>query len=126
MAPPPYVPPKPTKIPKMGGVKVISGIWVPWTGGKPYSNWKQLDGAPTNTDNLNFLRGSGPKATISYNARREGLYKDEPNKRFSTKDDLDDFSKQLLTAFKNHGLDTITYRKDAVSGKMTSVLEEYH
>ena len=110
----------------MGGIKLISGDWVPWTGGKPDCDWYRLDGTPTDTDNPNFLRGSGPKATISYNAHREGLYKDEPNKRFSTKDDLDDFSKQLLVAFKNHGLDTITYRMDAVSGKMTSVLEEYH
>ena len=106
MAPRPYVPPFPTKVPKMGGMKVISGVWVPWTGGKPDCNWHRLDGTPTDIDNPNFLRGSGPKATISYNARREGLYKDEPNKRFSTKDDLDDFSKQLLVAFKNHGLDT--------------------
>ena len=126
MAPPPYVPTKPTKILKMGGVKVISGIWVPWTEGKPNSDWKHLDSTPDNTNNPNFLRGSRPKATTSYNACREGLYKDEPNKRFSTKDNLDDFSKQLLIAFKNHGLDTIIYCKDAVSGKMTSVLEEYH
>ena len=110
----------------MGGVKLISGIWVPWTGGKPNAAWDDLEGAPTDTENPNFLRGSGPKSTPSYNARREGLYKEEPNKRFSVKDDLDDFSKQLLIAFKNHGLDTITYRKDPITNKMSSVLEEYH
>ena len=117
---------EPKDKPIMGGIKFLGSHYEPWTGGKPNNRWTGLASNATDTDNPNFLRGSGPKSTISYNARREGLYKENPSSRFSEKDDLDDFCKQLKQAFNNNGLDTIAHRNDPSNySSMINVLEEY-
>ena len=112
--------------PIMGGWKWLGTYHEPWTGGKPNCWWTGLDNPVTDTNNPNYLRGSGPKCTSAYNARRQGLYKDDPDRRFSESGDLDDFCKQLKHSFNNNGLNTIAYRNDpSDADKMLYVLEEY-
>ena len=119
-------PPPPTNGPIMGGWKCLGQYYEPWTGGKPNRYWTGLEDPVTSTNNPNFLRGSGPKSTFQYNQRREGLYKDDPTRRFSESGDLDDFCKQLKHAFNNNGLNTIAYRNDPANHEeMLYVLEEY-
>ena len=110
----------------MGGWKWLGTYHEPWTGGKPNCWWTGLDNPVTETNNPNYLRGSGPKCTSAYNARRQGLYKDDPDRRFSESGDLDDFCKQLKHSFNNNGLNTIAYRNDpSDADEMLYVLEEY-
>ena len=110
----------------MGGWKWLGTYHEPWTGGKPNCWWTGLDNPVTDTNNPNYLRGSGPKCTSAYNARREGLYKDDPDRRFSESGDLDDFCKQLKHSFNNNGLNTIAYRNDpSDADEMLYVLKEY-
>ena len=78
--------------PIMGGWKWLGTYHEPWTGGKPNCWWTGLDNPVTDTNNPNYLRGSGPKCTSAYNARREGLYKDDPDQIFSKSGNLDDFA----------------------------------
>ena len=71
------------------------------------------------------MRNSGPKASYAYNACRDGLFKDDPSKKFKKGDGLDYFCKLLQASFLDKGMDTICYRKDpiATGSTMIDVLE---
>ena len=111
----------------MGGWKWLGTYHKPWTGGKPNCWWTGLEDSATDTNNPNFLRGSGPKCTSAYNARREGLYKDDPTLKFTKSGNLDDFCKQIKIAFNNNGLNTIAHCNYPADNNMTMmyILEEY-
>ena len=112
--------PTPT-VPIMGGIAYSGGYPVPWTGGKPKSDWSGLDSSNFDQKNPNLLRNSGEKSSYNYNARRNGLYTDEPTSKYKKGDDLDYFITKVRAALLDHGLDTICYRKDPVD--LTTVID---
>ena len=118
-------PDKPTK-PIMGGLRNFGTHHDAWTGGKPNSDWTGLDMANPQVNNPNQLRSYSIKARSSFNARRNGLYHDEPARKFKSGGNLDYFCQNLRTAFLDNGMDTICYRKDpltlSASVKMVDVL----
>ena len=119
-------PPPPLNGPKMGGWKWLGSYYEPWTGGAPNQLWTRLENPIRESNNPNFLRGSGPKSTSQYNHRREGLYKDDPTRRFKETGDLDDFCKQLKHAFNNNGLNTIAYRNDPTETCLQQQRSKHH
>lgn len=119
-------PPKPT----MGGFKICGSgtnpYALPWTGGIPNSTWTGLLRPKTNPSNPLQTRSTDPKATSSFLARQAGLYPGLEAEKFKRGDDLDYFCKLLRTAYKDMGMDTITYRQDPLDSlSMIDILESY-
>lgn len=125
--------PKPDK-PTMGGLRDFGTHFDAWTGGKPNSAWTALAKVNPKMGNPNQLRSYNIRGRSAFNARRSGLYTDEPTRRFKPGGDLDYFCHCIRTGFFDNGMDTICYRKDPLtitstgSGtvKMIDVLGTYH
>ena len=115
-----FKPPTPT----MGGlVQVSSSDWCAWTGGKPRSDWSDLDySAPTTPTNPFQYRPSSPSAAQkSTSYREQGI---EP--KFSKSSNLLDFIEQVKTYFERTGMDTIAYRAPAdTPSQMYLVITDY-
>ena len=122
-------PDKPDK-PIMGGLRNFGTYEDAWTGGKPNIDWTGLDTSSPKMSNPNQLRSYNIKARSAFNARRNGLYSDEPTRRFKSGGNLDYFCQNLRTAFLDNGMDTVCYRKDSLTiggtEKMVDVLGRYH
>ena len=97
-----------------------------WTGGKPKADWSGLDPTAVNAEpHATQVRATSSKASTNSLKRAEGLFKDNDAK-FKHGDDLAYFNAELFVHLQQHGMDTITYRKDETgSGEMYSVISDY-
>ena len=77
--------------PIMGGLRNFGTHCDVWTRAKPNNDSTGLDRAKPEVNNPNQLRSYTVKAQSDFNARQNGLYYDEPTRRFKSGENLDYF-----------------------------------
>jgi hypothetical protein len=122
-APNPAAKPKanmPPTAPKMGGLSIEDPV-TPWTGGKPKVDWDDgLEQAPAFV-HPNMARPAHPKYKQDAWARRVT----GRTSTFGRKDDLVQFSKDVMDHLETNGMDSITYLLEPSSGERVSVVENF-
>jgi hypothetical protein len=107
--------------PIMGGLVDGGGYLVAFTGGKPKPDWSGLETSSQVNTNPNQLRIVGSKGVLPYNNRRTGLAT-----KYKHGGDLETLMTDMTKHLKNHGMDTIAYRKDPHdASKMVHCLKEH-
>ena len=96
----------------MGGISFQGSYAHAWTGREPNSNWTGLKDPNSIKVNPLKLRSDSVKATVDFKDRQSGLYPGEEAKRFSKGNSLHKFLEKINDSFKDHGMDTITWRQD--------------
>jgi hypothetical protein len=92
--------------------------WNAWTGGRPMPSWVGLENRTATYESPNQLRSTYPSsAQKGCNYCKRGL-----ETKFSKKNDLTLFQKQLLKHLVDCGMDSIAYIKDSI---MSNVIKEY-
>ena len=113
---------KPKK-PKFGGIEQVgSESWAVWTGGKPKTDFSELeDTSPSEIQPNQYRATSVSKQAKSQSYRRQGL-----DPKFSKGDDLLLFQTNVMSHLEDHGLDTITYIADPTDPtKNVSIVHHY-
>jgi hypothetical protein len=113
---------KPT-IPIMGAlVQASRDKWNAWTGGKPKPSWVRLEDSTANYESPSQLCSKYPSsAQKGFNYLKKGL-----ETKFSKKDDLALFQKQILKHLVDCGMDSSASLEDpADSLIMSNVIKEY-
>ena len=116
---PTFKPPQP----KFGGLSQVStDSWVPWTGGKPSTDWKGLIEPNPAVVGPNQYRPCSPSSKAKSQAYRiKGM-----DTKYSRDSDLHTLEKKLMKHFVAYGLDTITYLQDPSDPtKLVSVVENH-
>ena len=106
----------------MGGLERVGPTdWVPWVGGKPNMPWTGLQNPPTSVEPQQFRPQSVGSSSKAKHYRTNGL-----EKKFSRKDDLLTFQRQVMKHLEDYGMDTITYLEDPQSSnEMVSVISDH-
>jgi len=111
-------PPKPNKVPMIGGLMCLTKEYATWTGGKPKCNWSGLKDEDATYASQNCLCYVMSDPQKGYNLCREGLAT-----KFDKKGNLLTFKDEVWEHLVDCGLDTIAYVQDPVEeGKMTNVV----
>ena len=106
--------------PTMGGVVVLNGKPTPWSGGKPAVGWKGLDSsAPGLSDPNQYRHQKNPE--YGYNSRTKGL-----DSKFAKGKDIKTFANDVRSHVEDHGLDTVLYLPDRITGEMIFVVDGHH
>ena len=97
------------KEPKMGGlVQTGREDWTPWVGGKPKSDWSELE-----VKDPQYIDPRQYRPTSAGSAQKSKSYRMAPmDTKLSKGSDLLDFQKLFMNRLEMHGLDTITYLPD--------------
>ena len=117
----PAEPPKPNKVPKIGGLVRLTKEYATWTGGEPKSDWSGLKDEDATYASPNCLRYVMSDPQKGFNSRREGLIT-----KFDKKGNLLTFKDEVWEHLVDCGLDTIAYVQDPVEeDKMTNVVLDH-
>jgi hypothetical protein len=113
---------KPIK-PLMGGlVALVKDEWSAWTGGKPNSDWTELETLVLDITSPNQLRPvHASAAQKGYNHRRTGL-----TTKFNPSSDWTVFQTAVWNHLRDSGMDTIAYLKDPEDDKKMSNVVKSH
>ena len=117
----PAEPPKPNKVPKIGGLVRLTKEYVTCTGREPRSDWSGLKDEDATYASPNCLRYVMSDPQKGYNFCREGL-----DTKFDKKGSLLTFKDEVWEHLVDCGLDTIAYVQDPVEkGKMSNVVLDH-